>query len=286
VSLLYSELVAETKAYLTVTLDLKEPVQIEDFSALFAGMGGQFDRYLAEHHPKLKGEAKMFVKEVREGSIVFDLIAHIKDMIGLMDATLVIGGFGSLFSKRIRTLMGGEFIPNASKGDIEEIGKTVRALSKDAGGEMRLERVAYEKGVLQKRLLLEFGTAQARRAEETLAEQTKVIDAVSHVDYSRKLMTFERSRKSDTDLEKPTGELVIIEEVVPQPKALIYGSDLVEQQIKHEIREADDNIYKKGFIVDANARLRAGRIIGYVVTAVHQVIDLGDDDDSQPKLQG
>ena len=60
-------------------------------------------------------------------------------------------------------------------------------------------------------------------------------------------------------------------------KALIYGSNSAEQIIKHEIREADDNIYKKGFVVDVNVELREGRVVGYSVTHVHQVVDLSDD---------
>jgi len=51
---------------------------------------------------------------------------------------------------------------------------------------------------------------------------------------------------------------------------------MAERQIKSEIRDADDNIYKKGFIVDANVQMRLGRIVGYAVTNVHQVIDLPD----------
>src|SRR3546814_15803916 len=86
-------------------------------------------------------------------------------------------------------------------------------------------------------------------------------------DHSRVLMTFERSRKSDSDINKPTGELVVIEAADSKPKALIYASEMVEQRVKTEIREADDNIYKTGFIVDANVQSRQGRIVGYAVTA-------------------
>jgi hypothetical protein len=56
----------------------------------------------------------------------------------------------------------------------------------------------------------------------------------------------------------------------------LYASDLVEQRIKHEIREADDNVYKKGFIVDVNFQLKGGRPVAYRVTNLHQVIDLPD----------
>src|SRR3546814_6654868 len=98
-------------------------------------------------------------------------------------------------------------------------------------------------------------------------------------------MTFERSRKSDSDINKPTGELVVIEAADSKPKALIYASEMVEQRVKTEIREADDNIYKKGFIVDANVQSRQGRIVGYAVTAVHQVIDLPRSEEHTSELQ-
>src|SRR3546814_9544831 len=62
----YSELMEGANSYLTVTLDLSDPVEIGDFAALFSGMGAQFERYLAEQHPDLKGQAHMFVKEVRK----------------------------------------------------------------------------------------------------------------------------------------------------------------------------------------------------------------------------
>lgn len=55
------------------------------------------------------------------------------------------------------------------------------------------------------------------------------------------------------------------------------GERLAEQKIKHEIREADDNLFKKGFIVDVNIELRGGKPVAYRVTNLHDVIDLPDD---------
>jgi hypothetical protein len=49
---------------------------------------------------------------------------------------------------------------------------------------------------------------------------------------------------------------------------------MAEDRIKHEIREADENVFKKGFVVDVNVRSIGGRPIAYAVTNVHQIIDL------------
>jgi hypothetical protein len=73
---------------------------------------------------------------------------------------------------------------------------------------------------------------------------------------------------------KRSGERVVIDEISEKPLSLIYGSELAEQRIKHEIREADENVYKKGFVVDVNVRSVGGKPVAYAVTNIHQVIDL------------
>jgi hypothetical protein len=52
-----------------------------------------------------------------------------------------------------------------------------------------------------------------------------------------------------------------------------YSDQYSAPWIKHVVRETDENVYKKGFIVDVNVQL-VGRPAGYRVTKVHQVIDL------------
>jgi len=59
---------------------------------------------------------------------------------------------------------------------------------------------------------------------------------------------------------------------------LIYASELSEQRIKHEVREADDNIFKKGFVVDVLVLTKGERSVAYKVTHVHNVIDLPDEE--------
>ena len=66
----------------------------------------------------------------------------------------------------------------------------------------------------------------------------------------------------------------MIEEISDRSLPLVYGSELSEERIKHEIREADENVYKKGFIVDINVKSTGGRPVAYAITNVHQIIDL------------
>lgn len=72
-------------------------------------------------------------------------------------------------------------------------------------------------------------------------------------------MRFTRSDIGDVTVGKPSGERVKIEEIADRSLPLVYGSELAEERIKHEIREADENVYKKGFIVDVNVKSTGGR---------------------------
>jgi len=91
--------------------------------------------------------------------------------------------------------------------------------------------------------------------------------------YERVLMTIIK----DTEIGQRTEELVVIEAISNKKFALIYATDMAEQKIKHEIREAGDNVYKKGFIVDVNVEFRKGKLVAYRVSQFHQVIDLPDE---------
>jgi hypothetical protein len=57
---------------------------------------------------------------------------------------------------------------------------------------------------------------------------------------------------------------------------LVYASELAEERIKHEIREAEDNLFKKGFVVDVNIVTKSGKAVAYRVTNLHHLIDPPD----------
>lgn len=267
----------EINSYLTVTLDLSEPVEIGDLAAFYSGLGAQFESFLKQNYPDVRGEAKIFVKEIRSGSIISDIFPNIPDLVGYMDTVLIVTGFASLISKRVRSLAHGSHIVGASKSDLQEVGKTIRALSNDTKGALIIASMKYDQGIWHKNIELKFSTSDARAAERTIEDQKNSIDNISHSDFSKVVMFFERSAKSKSDVLRPTGELVVIEEINSKPKSLIYASESAERIIKREIRESDDNIYKKGFIVDANVKKKEGKIIAYAITNVHQIIDLSED---------
>lgn len=273
----YSRAMSETDAYLSIKLDLGEPIEIGDFAALFSGMGGQFEDYLKANHPDAAGSVRMYVREVRRGSVIADLFAQIPDLIGVMDSALIVTGFAALFNKRFRTWISGGHVEGAKKSTLRDADDTIRAVANANKGKAVLTSYKHENGLWKETIEAEFTVPEARAAAKTIEEQKEALDKISSADHQRVLMTFKRSDIGPASVGIRSGERVIIEDISDADLPLIYASDLTERQIKDQMRNTEENIYHKGFSVDVNVQTRNGKPIAYSVTNLHQIIDIDPD---------
>lgn len=267
------------QAYITINLDLNQPIEIGDFARHFAGLGTEFDNYIAKEHPEYSGHAQMFVKEVRHGSIEADLFASIQNLLGVMNNTLIISGFIELFKEKIGMLITGNFLTDTSKSKLNSVNDVIIALAKVKNGSLEFKQTEYIDGKPITETALKLTSQEAKQAIKTIEHQKDELDKETHVDYEKVLMVFERPSSTHKNIGASTGERVIIEEISSKSKALIYASDLAEDKIKSEILNSNDNIFKLGFICDVNVKTRSGRIVCYSITEIHNIIDLPDEDE-------
>ena len=152
------------------------------------------------------------------------------------------------------------------------------AIAKDSDGSLALSAAIYEDGERDVRVAFQFDTREAREAEREIADHRRELEHVTDADHQRVLMSFTRTNVAHAKAGKRSGENVLIEALHSRPLPIVYASSLAEERIRHEIAEADENVYKKAFDVDVNVELRNNKPIAYRIVAVHDVIDLPDDD--------
>jgi len=268
--------------HLLLTLDLREPVELRDFVSVFTSLASEFERFVLARYPDLEGGTEVYVTEVRRGSIVAELMPWVvitgQAVLGAGDSIMLIEDFVNRWKGRIGSyFMPGGKVEDADKSSLRDFMGYVAAIANDPAGSATLEAVAYEDGKRKIRAQLKFDTTQARAAREQIENQRRALEANTGADRERLLMVFVQTNTKTSGLGARTGERVVVEDISPKDLPLIYASSLAEERIKHEIREADENVFKKGFIVDLSIQIRAGRPVGYRVTQLHQVIDLPDD---------
>ena len=271
----YAKRMEGVAAHIEVVIDVEEPIELGDFVTAFTSIASQYRRYMRDAHPDLKDDATVFVREVRPGSIIADLIPAVASLVTVMDQALIIEQFVRLYGQRLSQYfkLGGRQ-KDASKSELSDFVGQIAAIARSKNGRGQISAVIFEDGKRDVRAAIDFNNEQASVASKEIENHKKELDAIASADHERVLMTFKRSDIGDADIGARSGERVIIEEISEKDLALIYGSGMAEERIKDQMRNTDENIYHKGFVVDVNVTTKGGRPVAYAVKHVHQIIDL------------
>ncbi|WP_206668335.1 hypothetical protein [Roseibium aquae] len=279
----YSQLMGEQSAVLTLKIDTDEPVELRDFVGAFTSLANEFERFVETTYDNVKSDPKMYVREVRSGCIEADLftglVAIAATSIGNMDQVLILEDFVKRWGQRFTFLRKGE-VPDGeleTPKELKDWADAAQSIANDPIGGHRLEAAHFEDGKRQIKASFEFKAPEARAVLQNIEDRRKMLAKPETETHRRVLMVFTRSDVNDANVGKRSGELVRIEELSDKSMPLVYGSEIAEEQIKHEIREADDNVYKKGFIVDVIVKMvNGGKPAAYSVIDLHQIIEISD----------
>lgn len=266
-------------AVLTLTLDNSEPIELSAFVGAFTSLAADYNRSLESKG--LDGEAKIYVAEVRSGSIVADLFPVVATAFpavaaGAAQAAQAVD-FVNSWKDRLTKLSAGLVPDGLSKSELKTFTEAVTAVANDPNGHQLLEAATFEDGKRQVKAAFKFSTKDAKLIKDTIDGEFKRLEAPSEQVHPRVLMLFKRSDTGNAPLEKRSGERAVISSISEKDLPIMYASELAEERIKHEIRESDQNIYKKGFNVDVSVQYKGEKPVVYKVIEVHQVIDLSEE---------
>ena len=278
---LYDCFMTEGHPHIIVTIDTKHPIRIVDFVSAFTSVSNQFEKFMRDNHPEISGDAQIFVKQVSSGSIIADLIPLATafglpgDAVTYLQGASVVSEFVSKYGEKLKAYMAPKGnVEDATNADLKDFMGSVSAIANDPDGRSLIEAAYFVDGKKEIKACVTFNTREARLAIAHIEKHSLELQSRLHALRERVLMVFTQTNVKNPPKEKRSSEKVVIEELSPVEHSLIYASDLAERQIKHEIREADENVFKKGFVVDVMIETKRGRPVAYKLTNLHQVVDL------------
>jgi hypothetical protein len=269
----------ENGAFLTLTLDGEQPIELGNFVGAFTSLANEFERYVHQEYPDTRADPRMYVREVRRGSIEADMITGIAiTAINHMDQILILEDFVRRWGVRFGLLLSGNVPPDQinTNAELKDWADAAKSIASDPIASHRISAMRFRDGSRDLVASFEFKTPEARTVIDNIEIRRAMLERPRVNQHSRVLMRFTRTDVHDATVNKRSGERVLIEALAPQDRPVMYASELVEQEIRSVIREADENVYKRGFVVDIVAQMSGERIIAYSVTALHQVIEIDD----------
>lgn len=246
-------------AFLRLRISTVEPMELHAFVGLFTSLAEEYSRSVHQNNPEIEGQSKIFVKEIRQGSIIAELIpifTTIQPIAIQVDQLASAIEFVEKWKERITALVNGKI--EASESELNSYFRAVEAIARDPQATSILQAATFEDGKRQIKAEFTFDTSQAQKVERNI-EQIRLLQnegkEPKYADHIRVLMRFTRSDISRTTIGKKSGERVLIDDIHPKSLAIMYASPLAEQHIKHEIRESEENVFKKAFVVDVNVKI-------------------------------
>ena len=191
------EFMAKYPAHLVLTIETKSPIELADFVSAFTSIAGQYEDFIRKDYPALKSESKMYITEVRQGSIQADLIPFLASVAGpaivAMDQAMIIEQFVRVYGSRLLAYLQGGRLETATKGDLKDFMGQIVAIANDPDGTATLESVQYEDGKRQVRASVKFTTREARVGVQAIEDQRREMDRKTSADFERVLMVFSQS---------------------------------------------------------------------------------------------
>jgi hypothetical protein len=271
----YRDLMADGRAIIQVKLETTQPIELNDFIAAFASIGSEYARFIKREHADLSDDAKIFVSQVRQGSIIAELIPIVMPILQAADCALIVDQFVERVGGIVRAYQTPNARPDAySKSEIKGVMEGIAAIANDPNGRADISSILIEGGETKIRAAITFTTQEARTAIGNMREHIRMIEHHEDLTKTMVLMTFFQSNLKDAELQSRSGEQVVIQSIDPRPRPLVYASEMAKARIKHEVSESEGNIYKKGFYVDVVVDMAGDRIAAYKITNFHEVIDL------------
>ncbi len=140
------------KPYIILKLETKNPIELGNFVSEFTSVASQYDKFIKERYPHLAAEAEIFVKQIKRGSIIIELLPFLPLIFGVESLSSIehINAVNE-FVRDYGTKLGAYFqkdgkFEGASRSDLKDFLGSVAAIAVDPDGKATIQAAVFEDG--------------------------------------------------------------------------------------------------------------------------------------------
>lgn len=252
---------------LVIKIDNKQPVELMDLTRSLVSLASEFNTYVAKSaDSKGNREAKLYVKEIKTGSVILELIEIATvGMIPFLENVNTIVGFADYCKTAFNYFLKNEGEkPEMSVSELRDMSQIVNPIAKDQGSQINFSTTINGNVSLHFNLnsveANAFQNIAKREIEKLVAPE--ILDEVK----SKVLLYWFQARN---DLKSKVGNKAVIEELSETPVNVIFEDDTVKEQMIHD----HDNPFLKIFVVDVKMQSVKGKLAAYKIVKLHESFD-------------
>ncbi|WII94690.1 hypothetical protein LU276_06580 [Moraxella haemolytica] len=249
----------ENQSELIIHIQNQQPIEVLDFTQSMASFALEYN-----HHAKTD-DFKLYIKEVKSGSIIATLVAIAPTLLPFAEHTNSIIEFATHLKNAFERLKGKPNNATLDATTLNNLSKLVEPVAKDKGATLNIHTVNIYGDVKDSFNVssLDANAIQnnARRELESLKEPIAT--------YQNKVVLYFSQARGDNK----KGDKGIIELISKKEVKVAFGSQAIKNRM---IIDVDYNIFDRAYLVDVKMQTVNDKPVLYTITEFYETIELGD----------
>lgn len=241
----------------------------KDFSRTFKAIADEYEHY-AETYPSgaPTASAKLYVREIRSGSIIADLVAQTPAAVALtlpfVENAKSVVEFAKYLVTAYRFLIGKRESekPALARHDLENLATILEPIAKDSAAQVIISGT-HNNTVVNN---ITINSVEANAAQNTARREIESMREPTKRDHEKVLMYFYQARD---DAKSDKGDRAKIESIAPSSVKVVFA----DEHLKERALGVEHGPFKCAYVVDVSVETIEGRPALYRVTAIHDMFD-------------
>jgi len=253
---------------LVIKIDNKNPIELFDLTRSLVSLASQFDIYVEKNADcKENREAKLYVKEIKSGSVTLELIELATvGMIPFVENFNTIVGF----TKHVKSIVDYFLKKDGNKPDLKptdykDFSTILNPIAKDSGSQFNMSTTINGNVELNFNINSNDSNALQNMFKYEI-DQLKLPEQMDQT-YPSVLLTWYQARG---DMKSTIGNKGVIEELYKKPLNITFDNDKIKETMLH----GDLNPFNTAFVVDVKIQTVQEKPAAYKIIKVHSTFDI------------
>jgi hypothetical protein len=252
---------------LVIHIENIKPIELMDLTKSLVSLASQFNDYVKTTANVEHREAKLYVKEIKSGSVILDLI-EIATMGALpfIENINTIVGFAEYLKTGFQYFLGNKEgkNPEFSTKDCTDFSQIVNPIAKDNGSQINISTTIN--GDVTNVLVM--NSLEANAFQNIIKSESKQMMLPElKGNYEKVVMYFDTTK---SNIKADTGNKAIIESIDKKSARVIFYTD----DLKEKILKGEENPLTTGYVVDVKVENVKDKPAAYKVMALHESFPL------------
>lgn len=251
-------------AMLQVRINNTRPIDLIDYAQSMLNLGNEYSSFINKTDIHLSSDdIKLYVKEIRTGSIITELVAIAPTLMPFMEHSNTVLDFANHIKVSFDYLLGkGSKPQDLDKDGLKRISKFVEPIANDNGSVMQID-ASNNKGEIHIHLNSEGANAIQNRAHKELEKMKEPV-----IGLHKQVVLYWSQARNDNK----KGDKAVIESISDREVKVIYDTEELKYRMIHE----QPHIFDTAYVVDVYVETIRDKPVVYKIVAFHDTVEIPD----------